>query len=116
MFNNTKIYCNCLSFFLGILLLGKHLFINVFANLLLHLQVVPAWLNCLPIKGDLIEAKVVHDQLCSMAERLAAQISLGFFCPIALVLIFLLYLQVRQLSLRPKQSIPSQNSSGICRG
>ncbi|KAF2314558.1 hypothetical protein GH714_027565 [Hevea brasiliensis] len=24
-------------------------------------QVVPAWLNCLPIKGDLIEAKVVHD-------------------------------------------------------
>ncbi|CAI8618633.1 unnamed protein product [Vicia faba] len=32
-------------------------------------QVVPAWLNCLPIKGDLIEAKVVHDQLCSMAER-----------------------------------------------
>ncbi|CAJ2677416.1 unnamed protein product [Trifolium pratense] len=32
-------------------------------------QVIPAWLNCLPIKGDLIEAKVVHDQLCSMAER-----------------------------------------------
>ncbi|KAL9329415.1 hypothetical protein ACSQ67_004418 [Phaseolus vulgaris] len=32
-------------------------------------QVVPAWLNCLPIKGDLIEAKVVHDQLCLMAER-----------------------------------------------
>ncbi|KAK7400133.1 hypothetical protein VNO78_11333 [Psophocarpus tetragonolobus] len=32
-------------------------------------QVVPAWLNCLPIKSDLIEAKVVHDQLCSMAER-----------------------------------------------
>ncbi|KAJ8574038.1 hypothetical protein K7X08_010549 [Anisodus acutangulus] len=32
-------------------------------------QVVPAWLNCLPIKGDLIEAKVVHDQLCSMVER-----------------------------------------------
>ncbi|KAK9272999.1 hypothetical protein L1049_017806 [Liquidambar formosana] len=31
-------------------------------------QVVPAWLNCLPIKGDLIEAKVVHDQLCSMVE------------------------------------------------
>ena len=27
------------------------------------------WLNCLPIKGDLIEAKVVHDQLCSMVER-----------------------------------------------
>ncbi|KAG2675225.1 hypothetical protein I3760_13G174400 [Carya illinoinensis] len=32
-------------------------------------QVVPAWLNCLPIKGDLIEAKVVHEQLCSMVER-----------------------------------------------
>ncbi|KAM2985013.1 hypothetical protein FF2_005466 [Malus domestica] len=32
-------------------------------------QVIPAWLNCLPIKGDLIEAKVVHDQLCSMVER-----------------------------------------------
>ncbi|KAL8170916.1 hypothetical protein V2J09_022720 [Rumex salicifolius] len=32
-------------------------------------QVIPAWLSCLPIKGDLIEAKVVHDQLCSMVER-----------------------------------------------
>ncbi|KAE8678828.1 Detected protein of confused Function [Hibiscus syriacus] len=32
-------------------------------------QVVPAWLNCLPIKGDLFEAKVVHEQLCSMVER-----------------------------------------------
>ncbi|XP_031248967.1 importin-5-like [Pistacia vera] len=32
-------------------------------------QVVPAWLSCLPIKGDLIEAKLVHDQLCSMVER-----------------------------------------------
>ncbi|GMY16117.1 importin-5-like [Fagus crenata] len=32
-------------------------------------QVIPAWLNCLPIKGDLIEAKVVHEQLCSMVER-----------------------------------------------
>lgn len=32
-------------------------------------QVVPAWLGCLPIKSDLIEAKVVHDQLCSMVER-----------------------------------------------
>ncbi|GER50738.1 importin beta-3 [Striga asiatica] len=32
-------------------------------------QVVPAWLSCLPIKGDLIEAKVVHDLLCSMVER-----------------------------------------------
>ncbi|XLS85163.1 hypothetical protein HN51_035329 [Arachis hypogaea] len=32
-------------------------------------MVILAWLNCLPIKGDLIEAKVVHDQLCSMVER-----------------------------------------------
>ncbi|XP_065879258.1 uncharacterized protein [Euphorbia lathyris] len=32
-------------------------------------QVVPAWLNCLPITGDLIEAKVVHEQLCVMVER-----------------------------------------------
>lgn len=32
-------------------------------------QVLPAWLSCLPLKGDLIEAKVVHDQLCSMVER-----------------------------------------------
>ncbi|KAG8371759.1 hypothetical protein BUALT_Bualt13G0121700 [Buddleja alternifolia] len=32
-------------------------------------QVVPAWLSCLPLKGDLIEAKAVHDQLCSMVER-----------------------------------------------
>uniref|UniRef100_A0A0V0HC70 Putative ovule protein n=1 Tax=Solanum chacoense TaxID=4108 RepID=A0A0V0HC70_SOLCH len=32
-------------------------------------QVIPAWLNYLPIKDDLIEAKVVHDQLCSMVER-----------------------------------------------
>lgn len=32
-------------------------------------QVIPAWLNFLPIKGDLIEAKVVHEQLCSMVER-----------------------------------------------
>lgn len=32
-------------------------------------QVIPAWLVCLPIKDDKIEAKVVHDQLCSMVER-----------------------------------------------
>lgn len=32
-------------------------------------QVVPAWLSCLPIKDDKIEAKVVHEQLCSMVER-----------------------------------------------
>ncbi|XP_022852318.1 uncharacterized protein LOC111373947 [Olea europaea var. sylvestris] len=32
-------------------------------------RVVPAWLSCLPIKGDLIEVKVVHEQLCTMVER-----------------------------------------------
>ncbi|XP_049389622.1 uncharacterized protein LOC125853905 isoform X1 [Solanum stenotomum] len=32
-------------------------------------QVIPIWLNCLPIKGDLAEAKYVHAQLCSMVER-----------------------------------------------
>ncbi|CAA7399284.1 unnamed protein product [Spirodela intermedia] len=32
-------------------------------------QILPVWLNCLPIKGDLIEAKVVHEQLCLMVER-----------------------------------------------
>ncbi|KAH0724209.1 hypothetical protein KY284_000074 [Solanum tuberosum] len=33
-------------------------------------QVIPIWLNCLPIKGDLAEAKYVHGQLCSMVERI----------------------------------------------
>ncbi|XP_016495357.1 uncharacterized protein LOC107814458 [Nicotiana tabacum] len=32
-------------------------------------QVIPVWLNCLPIKADLDEAKDVHEQLCSMVER-----------------------------------------------
>ncbi|XP_055819062.1 uncharacterized protein LOC129887856 isoform X2 [Solanum dulcamara] len=32
-------------------------------------QVIPIWLNCLPIKGDLDEAKDVHGELCSMVER-----------------------------------------------
>ncbi|CAM8888997.1 unnamed protein product [Rhodiola kirilowii] len=32
-------------------------------------RVVPAWLGCLPIKDDLVEAKVVHEQLCAMVER-----------------------------------------------
>ncbi|KAJ0798435.1 putative armadillo-like helical, importin beta family [Helianthus annuus] len=34
-----------------------------------RLIIIPAWLSCLPIKGDLIEAKVVHELLCSMVER-----------------------------------------------
>ena len=33
------------------------------------LQVIPAWLSCFPITGDLIEANVVHELLCSMVER-----------------------------------------------
>ncbi|KAF8681903.1 hypothetical protein HU200_045352 [Digitaria exilis] len=32
-------------------------------------QVIPAWLSCLPIKNDLIEAKLVHEQLCEMLEK-----------------------------------------------
>ncbi|XP_066371254.1 uncharacterized protein [Miscanthus floridulus] len=32
-------------------------------------QVIPAWLSCLPIKNDLIEAKLVHEQLCAMLEK-----------------------------------------------
>ncbi|GLJ16157.1 hypothetical protein SUGI_0269600 [Cryptomeria japonica] len=32
-------------------------------------QVVPAWLSCLPIKNDIIEAKVLHELFCSMVER-----------------------------------------------
>ncbi|GAB4851477.1 Importin-5 [Ancistrocladus abbreviatus] len=32
-------------------------------------QVVPLWLNCLPIRDDVAEAKYVHEQLCSMVER-----------------------------------------------
>ncbi|XP_060209818.1 uncharacterized protein LOC132636808 isoform X2 [Lycium barbarum] len=32
-------------------------------------EAIPAWLNCLPIKADLEEAKDVHKQLCSMIER-----------------------------------------------
>ncbi|KAI7729183.1 hypothetical protein M8C21_025857, partial [Ambrosia artemisiifolia] len=37
-------------------------------------QVIPAWLSCLPIKTDLIEAKAVHDLLCSMVERSATEL------------------------------------------
>ncbi|XP_062212132.1 uncharacterized protein LOC133913097 [Phragmites australis] len=32
-------------------------------------QVIPAWLSCLPIKNDLIEAKLVHEHLCAMLEK-----------------------------------------------
>ncbi|KAH7372426.1 hypothetical protein KP509_17G003600 [Ceratopteris richardii] len=32
-------------------------------------QVMPAWLSCLPIRADLVEAKIVHEQLCSLMER-----------------------------------------------
>lgn len=33
------------------------------------LQVVPTWLGYLPIEDDPTEAKVVHEELCSMVER-----------------------------------------------
>ncbi|XP_009774428.1 uncharacterized protein LOC107769350 isoform X1 [Nicotiana tabacum] len=33
-------------------------------------QIIPVWLNCLPIKCDMAAAKYVHDLLCSMVERL----------------------------------------------
>jgi hypothetical protein len=36
---------------------------------LIGLQVIPAWLSCLPIRSDLLEAKIVHAQLCSLLER-----------------------------------------------
>ncbi|GAB2247744.1 hypothetical protein Droror1_Dr00007626 [Drosera rotundifolia] len=32
------------------------------------LRVLPFWLDCLPIRGDLGEAKIVHEQLCSIVE------------------------------------------------
>jgi hypothetical protein len=32
-------------------------------------HVIIAWLNFFPIKGDLVEDKVVNEQLCSMVER-----------------------------------------------
>lgn len=31
---------------------------------------VPVWLISLPLKNDMIEAKVMHEQLCSMVVRL----------------------------------------------
>ncbi|XP_052110944.1 uncharacterized protein LOC127742404 isoform X2 [Arachis duranensis] len=45
-------------------------FFDELSSYLTPMWVIPGWLNYLPIKGDLIEAKVVHDQLCSMVERL----------------------------------------------
>ncbi|PWA89513.1 hypothetical protein CTI12_AA098300 [Artemisia annua] len=32
-------------------------------------QVIPAWLNCLPIKRDVVQAKAVHELLSVMVER-----------------------------------------------
>ncbi|PWA90709.1 ARM repeat superfamily protein [Artemisia annua] len=37
-------------------------------------QVIPAWLNCLPIKGDVAEAKAVHELLSVMVERPGAEL------------------------------------------
>nr|KYP76005.1 Importin-5 [Cajanus cajan] len=33
-------------------------------------KIVPAWLSFLPLENDLIEAKVMHEQLCLMVSRL----------------------------------------------
>ncbi|MED6113408.1 hypothetical protein PIB30_070522 [Stylosanthes scabra] len=32
-------------------------------------KIVPAWLSCLPLQNDLIEAKLMHEQLCLMVAR-----------------------------------------------
>ncbi|GJU48148.1 NAD(P)H dehydrogenase B4 [Tanacetum coccineum] len=32
-------------------------------------KIIPAWLSYFSIEGDHIEAKVVHELLCSMVER-----------------------------------------------
>ncbi|KAM0923386.1 hypothetical protein ACQ4PT_005570 [Festuca glaucescens] len=32
-------------------------------------QVIPAWLSCLPLKNDLVEARIVHEQMCAMLEK-----------------------------------------------
>ncbi|PWA84295.1 ARM repeat superfamily protein [Artemisia annua] len=37
-------------------------------------QVIPAWLSCLPIKGDVVEAKAVHELLSVMIERRDAEL------------------------------------------
>ncbi|XP_070044211.1 uncharacterized protein [Nicotiana tomentosiformis] len=38
-------------------------------------QIIPAWLNCLPIRGNM----VVHDQLCSMVERYCTGLACSSF-------------------------------------
>ncbi|KAL4330742.1 uncharacterized protein LOC107633820 isoform X1 [Arachis ipaensis] len=38
-------------------------------------KIVPAWLSCLPLKNDLIEAKLMHEQLCLMVARLDKDLS-----------------------------------------
>ncbi|XP_050226746.1 importin subunit beta-3-like [Mercurialis annua] len=39
-----------------------------------EIELVPIWLNYLPLKNDLTAAKDVHDQLCSMVERSEGQL------------------------------------------
>ena len=58
---------NMLNYSTDSLLCPNVILITVIAHL--TWQIVPMWLNCLPIKGDQIEAKVVHEQFCSMVER-----------------------------------------------
>ncbi|XP_050216115.1 uncharacterized protein LOC126667195 [Mercurialis annua] len=64
---NTKKPENVMAYDNAVSALGK--LCQFYRGSINSAQIVPAWLNCLPIKGDLIEAKVVHEQLCSMVER-----------------------------------------------
>ncbi|MED6143280.1 hypothetical protein PIB30_004783 [Stylosanthes scabra] len=40
-------------------------------------KIVPAWLSCLPLKNDLTEAKLMHEQLCLMVGRKDKDLLLG---------------------------------------
>lgn len=58
---------------------------------------MPAWLGCLPLKGDLVEAKIVHEQLCSMVERYVQK---GLFSVLAdIVLDFQMFVLIGILTL-----------------
>ncbi len=58
---------------------------------------MPAWLGYLPLKGDLVEAKIVHEQLCSMVERYVQK---GLFSVLAdIVLDFQMFVLIGILTL-----------------
>ncbi|KAG8062221.1 hypothetical protein GUJ93_ZPchr0003g18203 [Zizania palustris] len=63
-------------------------------------QVIPAWLSCLPIKNDLIEAKIVHEQFCAMLEKSDREL-LGHnnqYLPKIVSVIAEIYVRVRDLA------------------